>query len=339
MKNRKIFGLLVLCVLLLACAFALANKETDEDGGVWDYDAGTYTDPDGNVYPITPGGVPEDSGGSSGDSSGGGSTPAKNPDGSVTVTGGEGTEKQTNPDGSVTVESGEGGTGETETTTRAPLEGAEWQAVLDKAAARNGRETATVWTDPATGLTAEVKVVYMGLGRSMILTEGETRLVNTVELNWQTEAPEDKVLAIITPKNSTYCWLYAKPNRKITTAKLTQCLREKVVRVIETGKAWTMVDYDGMRGYVRTAALEFCYNDHVDFESGVVSVKGRTKGKDTAWTYYRGGKHNVIEEYKLGTPLTVFDVLDQWAEVDICGRHCYIRSDHFTLEREITSAN
>ena len=325
MKNRRIFPLLILCVLLLFCAAALAVTETDEEGGVWDYDAGTYTAPDGTVYPITPEGVPEEDTGSSGQNSDSGSG-GTNADGGVEVTSGEGGTDQT------------GGTGDPDPT-RAPLEGADWQAVLDKAAARNGRETPTVWTDPATGETTEVEVAYMGLGRSMIKLDGTNTMVNTVDLKWQTEAPEDKVLAIITPKNSTYCWLYAKPNKKITTAKLDQCARDTVDRVIGTGNTWTMIDYYGMRGYVRTAALEFCYNDHVDFESGVVSVKGRIKGKDTAWTYYRAGNHNVIEEYKLGTPLAVFDVLDKWAEVDIGGRHCYIKSDHFTLDREISSAD
>ena len=332
MKSRKqlILTLLIICMSLFFCASALASGvETDEDGGVWNYDAGTYTDPDGNVHQITQDGVPEDSGSGSGT--------VQNDDGSITVVTGEQDPVQ-NADGSIEVQSGQGGTPSADPT-RAPLEGDAWQAVLDRAAARNGKDTPTAWTDPATGSAYEVGVVYMGLGRSMIRLDGQEMLVNTVDLKWQTEAPEDKVLAIITPKNSGYCWLYEKPNKKITTAKLDQCRRDKVVRVIGTGKTWTLIDYDGMRGYVRTAALEFCYNDHVDFESGVVSVKGRTKGKDTAWIYYRAGKHGVIEEYRIGTPLTLFDVLEQWAEVDICGRHCYIKSDHFTLEKEIASSD
>ena len=325
-KSRKqlLLTILCLCVGLFVCVCALAATETDEEGGVWDYDNGTYTAPDGTVYPITPEGVPED------DSGGG-----QNYGGGTNTDSGSGQ----NSEGGMEVPSGEGGTPGEPEATRAPLEGADWQAVLDRAAARNGRVTPTVWTNPSTGETTEVEVVYMGLGRSMIKLDGKKVMVNTVELKWQTEAPEDKVLAIITPKNSTYCWLYEKPNKKITTAKLDQCLRDKVVRVINTGNTWTLVDYDGMRGYVRTAALEFCYNDHVDFEPGVVSVKGRTKGRDTAWTYYRAGKHNVIEEFQLGTPLAVFDVLDKWAEVDIGGRHCYIKADHFTLDREMSSAD
>ena len=56
MKSRKqlILTLLIICMSLFFCASALASGvETDEDGGVWNYDAGTYTDPDGNVHKLS----------------------------------------------------------------------------------------------------------------------------------------------------------------------------------------------------------------------------------------------------------------------------------------------
>jgi hypothetical protein len=99
-----------------------------------------------------------------------------------------------------------------------------------------------------------------------------------------------------------------------------------------------MVDYDGMRGYVRSASLEFFYNDHTDFEAGVLSLKGKTKGKDTVAlrSSDKGGRN--LGEYVLGTPVTVFDVVDGWAEIDSCGFHCRIRADRVTLERESAAA-
>ena len=170
-----------------------SGVETDDEGGIWNYDAGTYTDPNGNVHEITPEGVPED------DTS---NVQVQQSDGGMVVITQDQDSVQQNPDGSISVESGQIQI-QSDEPTRAPLEGAAWQAVLDRAAARNGKETPTVWTDPATGETVEVEVVYMGLGRSMILLNGQKTMVNTVDLKWQTEAPEDKVLAIITPKNRT----------------------------------------------------------------------------------------------------------------------------------------
>ena len=104
---------------------------------------------------------------------------------------------QKNEDGSITIESGQGGVDIEVEPTRAPLTAEEWEALLARADARNGNYTPTFYRDPATGSVIEVQVVYMGIGRSMIMVNGQEKLVNTVELHWETEAPEDKVLAVI----------------------------------------------------------------------------------------------------------------------------------------------
>ncbi len=331
MKNsRKTVFLLLLCVCLYLLSYAAASSgiETDEDGGVWDYNKGTYTDPEGHVYDITPGGVAEDDGGSG---------TVQNPDGSMTVITSDTDSVQENPDGSIEIESGTGGVDIPETT-RAPLEGNEWQAVLNSVAARNGSETPTVWTDPATGETHAVEVVYMGIGRSMIILNGQKQLVDTVNLNWKTEAPEDKVLAVVDAPKAGYAWLRREPSNKITNPKLEQVRTDSVVRVIATGKNWTLVDYNGMRAYIQSSSLEFFRNDHTDFEAGLISVKGKTKGKDAVHVRSRDRGCRDLGEYRLGTPITVFDIVDEWAEVDVCGWHCRILTKYVTLVQNSASA-
>ncbi len=192
-KNQileKLF-LLALCVcfcLLLYTAALASGVEKDEDGGIWDYDKGTYTDPTGKVHEITPGGVQEDNPASS---------TVNNQDGSMTVVTGDKDPVQ-NPNGGMEVESGQIQSGEPEAT-RAPLTGEEWTALLAGVAAKNGTETPTVWTDPSTGEAHSVQVKYMGVGRSMVVVNGQNTLVNTVDLKWETTAPEDKVLALRCP--------------------------------------------------------------------------------------------------------------------------------------------
>ena len=297
-----------LCFCLCTPAFAVV--ETDEDGGVWDYDNGTYTAPDGTVYPITPGGTDEE-----GEGSGSGS--------------GEGSQ---NGDGSITIPSGTGGTGE-EQSEGVPLTAEEWAARLAHAADINGSYTPTVYKDPTNGNLYEVTVKYMGIGRSMIEINGQERLVNTVDLQWVTQAPEDMVLAVInTPKNG-HARMYAGKSKKSTL--IEQCRLDQVVRVINTGKTWTLVDHNGRRGYIHTGSLEFFANDHTDFVPAVISVKGRTKGKDTANIRSRDKTARVLTDYALGTPLTVFDIVDEWAEVDVCGWHCRINTKFLTLEKEM----
>ena len=307
----KTLLLLTLCVCLCLplCSAADSGVEVDDEGGVWDYDNNTYTDPDGNVYDITPEGVPEE----------------ENPNPPVQ-----------NPDGSIDVDSGEYPIPQSEDPTRAPIEGDEWQALLDRVAARNGAFTPTVYTDPSTGESVAVEVKYMGIGRSMIVLNGQDTLVNTVDLKWQTEAPEDKVLAVIRAPSHGHAVLHAGKSKKSTVLK--QCRTDSVVRVISTGKNWTLVDHQGMRGYVQTAALEFFWNDHTDFDAGYVSIKGRIKGKDTANVRSSDEKCRILDEFRLGTPLTVFDVIEDWAEVDVGGWHCRINVKYVTLEKELASA-
>ena len=325
-QTRGKLFLLVLCVCfcLLLCTAALASGvERDEDGGVWDYDKGTYTDPTGKVHEITPGGVQEDNPGPG---------TVSNQDGSMTVVTQE-KDPVANPNGGMEVESGQIQSGEPEAT-RAPLTGEEWEALLAGVAAKNGTETPTVWTDPSTGETHSVQVKYMGVGRSMVVLNGQNMLANTVDLKWETTAPEDKVLAAVSAPKLGYAWLRKDASSSMKNPKIQQIRTDTVLRVIGTGKNWTLVDCGGLRGYVLTSALEFFRNDHTDFEPGVISVKGRTKGNDTVHARSRDRGRRDLGEYKLGTPITVFDIIDEWAEVDICGWHGMILSKYVTVVEE-----
>ena len=337
-KTAWIVRVLCVCAGLFLCAAALASSgvERDEDGGVWDYDRGIYTDPSGGQHPITPDGVSEDSGGSSG----GSSTSQGSGKGGMVINTGEQDSVSALPrdaDGGVTIESGTHGIDIEIEPTRAPLTEDEWEARLAHAAAVNGASTPTVYRDPYSGQTYDVEVVYMGIGRSMILLNGQETLVNTVDLKWQTEVDDGDVLAVIrTPKNG-YAAMYAGKSKKTTL--MMQCRMDSVVRVISKGKSWTLIDFQGTRGYVQTSSLEFYENDHVDFEPGLISVKGRIKGRDTANVRSNDKTHRVLADYQLGTPVTVFDVVDDWAEIDVCGWHCSINVKFLTMEKDTASAD
>ena len=336
MKKRITGCLLVLCALLMFCVAALASGvETDEDGGIWNYDAGTYTDPEGNVYPITPEGVSENDTNNTNTNT---NTQVPQTDGGMIIITPDEDPVQQNPDGSITVESGQI-QGPSDDTTRAPIEGDEWNALLAGVAARNGGETPTAWTDPATGVSTIVEVVYMGVGRSMVVMNGQKTLVNTVDLKWQTEAPEEKVLAMVDAPRNGYTWLRRDPNTRITNPKIAQIRTNTVLRVISAGKNWTKVDYDGLRGYVRSSSLEFFYNDHTDFVTGYLSVKGKTEGRDTVKIRSMDMSGKILKECKVGTPVTVFDVIEGWVEIDGEGFHGMIQSKYVTMENGIASTD
>ena len=326
--NKRILLMLLCAVLSLAvCVSAVASGvEIDEDGGTWDYNQGIYTDPSGQTYSISTDG----DGGNSGSSTG-------NAGNAMIIDTGEADPMagaQKNPDGSIEIESGVGGVDIEIEPTRAPLTGEDWQAALDSVAARNGKDTPTVWTNPEDGVPVSVEVVYMGIGRSMILVDGQKKLVNTSELRWQTEAPDDKVLAVV---RSRYVWMYKSPSNKITVLKFKQVYRDSVVRVLATGKNWTFVDHEGDRAYVMTSGLEFYANDHTDTEPGYLSLNGKIKGKGQIQVRDFETK-GIITDYQPGTPVTVFDILEDFAEIDVGGYHCVVNLNCLTLERSLVSA-
>ena len=322
--------MLCVCLSLAQAAFADSGIERDEEGGIWNYNTGEYTDPQGNKHPITPDGVPDEDGGSG---------TVTNSDGSMTVVTGEKDPVKQNEDGSIEVESGQIQAPQSADPTRAPIEGDEWQALLAGVAARNGTDTPTVWIDPSTGESSAVEVVYMGVGRSMIRVNGQEKLVDTVSLKWQTEAPEDKVLAMVDAPRDGYTWMRKAPNSKKTNPKIMQVRTNTVLRVIRTGGNWTLVAYEGLCGYVPTSALEFFCNDHTDFVAGVLSVKGRTTGRDTVKIRSLDGSGKILKECALGTPVTVFDIIDGWVELDGQGFHGMIQSKYVTISKDSASAD
>ena len=335
-NGLKTLILLVLCALLcLLCASALSeNYVVEEDGSKW-YDDGRIQWPDGSWGEWE--NTDQAGGNNSSSGSDSGSATITNEDGSMTVVTGEedpvaGAVK--NEDGSIEIESGTGGIDIDDSPTRAPLEGAAWEAALAGVAARNGKDTPTAWTDPATGTSYAADVVYMGIGRSMIEVDGERKLVNTVDLWWPTEAPEDQVLAVV---SSRYAWMHKSPSNKITVLKFKQIYKDSVVRVLATGKNWTFIDHEGDRAYVKTSTLEFYANDHTDIEAGYLSLNGKIKGKGIVQVRDMDTM-SILDSFQPGTPVTVFDILEGFAEIDVAGWHCVVMLECLTLERALADA-
>ena len=323
MKQLKAMISGLLCFCLSLCAFALSESYVEEkDGSKW-YENGRIEWADGTVTQAVSDDKDNTGTESSTGENGSGSSVVHNEDGSITVIT---SDEDPNFDGSLDLPP---------EPTRAPLEGDEWKAALEGVAAANGDSTPTVWTDPATGEAYLVEdVVYMGIGRSMVVLNGKKQFVNTVDLKWETEAPEDKVLATVA---SRYVWMRKKPGNDKKNLKFMQIYRDSVMRVVKTGKNWTMVDYGGYRGYVATGSLEFFCNDHTEIEAGYISYKGKIKG-NTPIQVRDLSTMKILESYKIGTPVTVFDVLDDWTEIDVEGWHCVIRNEYVTLEKELASA-
>ena len=222
----------------------------------------------------------------------------------------------------------------------ASLGDAKWGAAIGWAYANNGT-TRTFLTDDE-GNQTEVQVRYMGLARSMVLLNGEKQLVETWRLSWETEAPESKVLAIIDPEKVSgqgEASLRAKDSKKSTI--LNKVETNRVVRVIKTGKNWTLVEIDDPetpRGYVLTDVLSFFPNQPMAYTSGVVSAAGKTNGHDPVTVYAEDhqGARRLKTQFDLGHPLSIYcQSSEGWSEVDVGGYHAFILSKYVTLDSQL----
>lgn len=318
-KRRLIFGVLLAALLLCLWAFCAAESgvEYDEDGGKWDYNQGTYTTPDGQTVNIRD----EDNN----------EPVVRNEDGSITIVN-DGEDVIRNPDGSITVESGQLPIYE-EPESNALTGDEAWAQGMMIAAEKNGNYTPTVYC-MADGTVARVDVVYMGLARSMIRLNGEEMLVNTCDLTWDTEAPEDKVLAVVTCKS--YTRLRVEPNKK--SLIMDRCYRGYVLRVIKVEKNWSLVDYKGIRGYVLNSSITLYPNEPREYRPGWVATKsGKIKGTSTVHVR-NDPKDKQQEEYLVGTPITVFGEEGDWCHIEVEGHVCYIMKK-FMLYDDTQSAS
>ncbi len=323
----RLAGLVLLLMFsAAACAFAYSVDPTtglyvDESGAViaelWDEQAGLYI-VQGVGYPIQDTDDPTYTG----------------EEGTGTTGTGTGTGTKTE-DGGLTIESGTGGTGETTTSTGTGLTQEEWEARMDRAIAANGSRTETVYTAPS-GEIYPVEVAYIGLGRSEIVLNGESMLVPTCTLSWASDAPADQVLAVVTPARQSYLTMRAKKSQKAFV--MAHCDKCRVLRVISTGKNWTLVDDQGLRGYVLTSGLTFYANEPREYSTGLITYKGRTNSNNTVHVRSLSKTSSrQIAEFGCGTPLTIFSQDEKWCEVDVGGWHCYIMSQFVTLDEPAVS--
>lgn len=340
---KKLFFLFSVLALVCSASAALGYRQNGE--GLYVDDSGNliedYWDDAAGIYIVN--GV-----GYAIESAEGGAVSAapavSSSDGGMVVSSSDGSQDptagmQVNPDGSVTVTSGQIQIEDSSSSQGSGhLTQEEWEARWAKYTAANGTTTGTVYLDEA-GEAHPTEIVHLGLGRSTIRLEGEReeRIVPTSSLRWDTEAPENQVLAVATPTKQTYLTLRAKKSQKAFV--MGHCEKCTVLRVISIGKTWTMVDQEGVRGYVLTAGLTFYDNAPKIYAAGLITVNGKTPRGNTV--HVRSSNKNTarqIAEYPVGTPIAVFAQDEKWSEVDVGGYHCYILSKFVTLQEPLLVA-
>ena len=209
---------------------------------------------------------------------------------------------------------------------------------IRKYAAKNGTSTETVYMDE-NGHFWPVTLKTLGLAASTILLDGEELIVPTCTLLWETEAPVEQVLAVVTPTKQTYISIRAKSSK--SSFKMGESPKRKVVRVIRVGKTWSFIDDEGVRGYVLTSGLTFYDNAPRRYASAIVTVKGKTPSGN--YVHFRTAPTTKAMQsrvgYPVGTKIAVLAQEEDWYEVDIAGYHAYMHSKFVTLQEPLLTAD
>ena len=179
----------------------------------------------------------------------------------------------------------------------------------------------------------EVGIVRLGVVDSDVTLDGVDYTVPTDALTFA-EGVKDKhrIAAIYAPRTGR-CILRAKASEK--AKELDKCPAGTIVSVLEYGKSWTKIRYDGQVGYVKTSVLTFLGNKGEPIGTGVTSYQGKATGN--AQVPVRNGKTSeaeIIVNLRTATEVTVLSFDGKWYEIDHDGWYGFLYKSYFMFDDE-----
>lgn len=182
---------------------------------------------------------------------------------------------------------------------------------------------------------ADVQVVLEQLGtqKSLITYQGVTSEVATAELNFGVDISEDKRIASVCAPRTGKASLRAKASTSADVIK--KCKAGTIVVVLEYGKKFCKIQYDGSVGYILTSCLRFHASDETPISTGVLSYKGKATGSTTINIRASAdGDSAKIAEWRTGTEVLVFTKENNWYEIEANGMRGYVKAEFLTLVDE-----
>ncbi|MBQ8313958.1 MAG: hypothetical protein IJX84_12240 [Clostridia bacterium] len=163
--------------------------------------------------------------------------------------------------------------------------------------------------------TLPVTVKLLGVHESIVKVEGEETTVPTTQLRYETTADSENALAIIYAKNTGEVIL--RPQQE-TTGRVTKCKTGRVALVIEKGKSWSKLWYDGHVGYVQNKYLQF-----IPMAEAATDAAVGSKNAPMHLGTHRDTR--VVKQVKKGSPIEKLWQGETWAEVAVDGYRGYIQ--------------
>lgn len=179
----------------------------------------------------------------------------------------------------------------------------------------------------------QVTLEQLGSTTSKVRYNGTTTEVNTADLVFSTDVPADKRIAVVYAPNTGKASLRAKASSSADVLK--KCKAGTIVSVLEYGKKFCKINYNGSVGYILTSCLQFHSPEEQPTGTGVLSYKGKATGGTTINIRNDAdGDSAKITEWRTGTEVLVFGKEGKWYEVEANGMRGYVKDEFLTMNEE-----
>ena len=176
----------------------------------------------------------------------------------------------------------------------------------------------------------QVTLEQIGTTTSKVSYQGTVSEVPTAALTFSENVPEGKEIAVVYAPRTGKASLRKKASTSSDVIK--KCKAGTIVSVLEYGKKFCKINYDGSVGYILTSCLQFHSPNEQPVGYGVLSYKGKTTGSTTINIRNDAdGDSAKITEWKTGTEVMIFGEESGWFEIEANGMRGYVMDDFITL--------
>ncbi len=185
-----------------------------------------------------------------------------------------------------------------------------------------------IYMENAEGLQIQVAVQNAGLGLTMVSVKGQTMLVPTSMLVWNTTSDASNVMAVVhAPKTGKAA---LRKTAKASSSVLKNLPSGKVVFVFDHQKSVSGVYCDGRVGYMKNSSLLFFPADR-SYQTAMLTYEGATSSKHRIYLYNLAKESSRrIATLSAGEYVIAFSQEGDFTEVDVNGLHGYVYTKFIT---------
>lgn len=205
--------------------------------------------------------------------------------------------------------------------------------VAQVTAKRAGTDTGSDTTSIVIQGEVQVSLEQLGTTTSRISYQGTVSEVPTSELRFGSDVPDDKKIAVVYAPRTGKASLREKAST--SAAVITKCKAGTIVSVMEYGKKFCKISYNGSVGYILTSCLQFHAPTEQPIGEAVLTYNGKATGRTTINIRNDAdGDSAKITEWRTGTTVLVYGQENGWYEIEANGMRGYVKGDFITLSEK-----